>query len=421
METDPKLLIKFPTRGRPEKFFTALDRYIDMAEDISKIAFLITLDSDDVSMNGCVDRLESYKKRCKLLYFFGDSKTKIEAINADMDTVSGWDIVLLASDDMIPVVKGYDYIIRKDMNDHFRDMDGVLWYNDGGQSNISTLSILGKKYYDRLGYIYHPDYISLWCDNEHTDVAIQLNKVYKSDKVIIEHQHPAYQKSGYDELYVRNESYYNIDNETYKKRSERNFDLVLNSTKFSVLLLGIPERADKLNKLVDKLDKQITDLDKNTEIEVLALIDNKHRSVGAKRQALLDIAMGDFIAFVDDDDDISDDYIKEIYEAINKDSNIDVITFKQKTFINDDAPSIIKFGLEYDNEEYCQNSVIHRKPFHMCVWNTKITKQVKFPDISKTEDWFWLEQLCKIAKTEHRIDKILHFYIFNRSTTTSYN
>jgi glycosyltransferase involved in cell wall biosynthesis len=35
------------------------------------------------------------------------------------------------------------------------------------------------------------------------------------------------------------------------------------------------------------------------------LFDNRARSIGAKRQALADIARGKYIAFCDDDDDVA--------------------------------------------------------------------------------------------------------------------
>ena len=251
MKSNLKLLIKFPTRGRPEKFFSVLDKYIEMSENISKTAFLISMDSDDSSMNNSsiIDILEGYKSRIKLAYFFGDSKTKIQACNADVDKITGWDIIMLASDDMIPMVRGYDQIIRNDMYENFKNTDGVLWYNDGGQNNINTLSILGRKYYNRFGFIYNPEYISLWCDNEFTDISIKLGKVYRSQEVIIEHQHPAYQKTDFDQLYVRNESYFNIDKETYIKRSERKFDLK------DVLVYVGAHTGNSLQNYVDSYDE----------------------------------------------------------------------------------------------------------------------------------------------------------------------
>ena len=63
------------------------------------------------------------------------------------------------------------------MTELYPNTDGVLWFNDGNQGNrLNTLCILGKKYYERFNYIYHPDYTSLWADNEFMDVANLLNK-----------------------------------------------------------------------------------------------------------------------------------------------------------------------------------------------------------------------------------------------------
>jgi hypothetical protein len=418
MQTDHKLLIKFPTRNRPEKFFSVLDEYIKKANNLNKIAFLITLDNDDQSMKKNIHRLEEYKKICKLVYFFGDSKTKIQACNADINKVSGWDIILLASDDMIPIINGYDDIIRKDMNDFFGDMDGVLWYNDGGQNRINTLSILGKKYYERFGYIYHPDYISLWCDNEFTEVSERLNKVYKSDKIIIEHKHPAYQKTNYDELYVRNESYFSIDKEIYERRNAKNFDLDEKDYPISLSILtpSVPERIEShLIPLLNKIKGQIGDL----PIEHLVLIDNKKRSIGYKRDSLVKTAKGKYLAFVDDDDDISEDYVSELYDAISK-TNVDVITFDQYCYVNDNGVSVINFSLNHkENENYRPNSNIKRMPFHVCAWRSKIAQKYDFVDLNYSEDWYWCEQLLKETKTEFHIDKILHSYIYSDKVTTT--
>lgn len=222
------ILIKFPTRERVDKFFSVLEIYIKQSVNVSKIGFLISMDVDDCIMNNANvrEKLDNYKKQgIKLVYYYNNNTSKIQAINANISNVNGWDILLLASDDMIPIQNGYDEVIRTDMCNNFPDTDGVLWYNDGGQNNINTLCILGKKYYNRFGYIYHPDYVSLWCDNEFTDVSVKLNKVHKSEQVIIEHAHPVYQKCNYDRLYLKNESFNNFDKQTYLKRKNLNFYL----------------------------------------------------------------------------------------------------------------------------------------------------------------------------------------------------
>jgi hypothetical protein len=170
-----KLLIKFPTRGRKSKFFEVLYEYIDLLDDVNNTYFLITLDKDDKEMYN-QDTIDKLKKIKNLSYFFGKSENKVSAINRDLKSNDNWDILLLASDDMIPQIKGYDSVIRDNMTTHFPDTDGVLWFNDGNRKDLNTLSILGKKYYQRFNYIYNPEYKSTWCDNEFTQVANILKK-----------------------------------------------------------------------------------------------------------------------------------------------------------------------------------------------------------------------------------------------------
>lgn len=415
MKNNLKILIKFPSRGRPEKFFKVLDGYIDKANDIKKIAFLISLDSDDETIKEYTSKLDLYKEKYKILYFLGNSKTKIQAVNADVNNVSGWDILLLASDDMIPIERGYDDIIRTDMYNNFPDNDGVLWYNDGGQNNINTLSIMGKKYYERFNYIYHPEYISLWCDNEFTEVSLQLKKVFRSDKIIIEHQHPVYQKTNYDQLYIRNESYYDHDRKTFEKRKQINFGLKI--PMLSILTPSVPERiSTHLLKLINKIEKQI----QNKPVEHLIFLDNKKRSIGYKRDSLVKIANGKYLAFVDDDDDISEDYVENLLNAITN-NDVDVITFKQYCYVNNNPVSIVNFSLNHkENEDYIPNTTFKRMPFHVCAWRTEIAKKYNFPDLNYGEDLKWCKQLLTETKTEYHIDKILHSYIYNDNITTTH-
>ena len=129
---------------------------------------------------------------------------------------------------MIPQEQGYDTIIKQSFNKFFPDTDGVLWFNDGYQgSNLNTLCILGKKYYDRFGYIYNPTYVSLWCDTEFTEVSKLLKKVKYIPHIIIKHEHPVWLGEKWDDLQVKNDSFNNFDRINYEKRKKNNFDLNL--------------------------------------------------------------------------------------------------------------------------------------------------------------------------------------------------
>lgn len=221
-----RLLIKFPTRNRSKKFFEVLDLYYKNLNNIDLTEFCISIDEDDLSMNNedVLSILDNYEN---LTTFISNSKSKIQAINADLEDMENWDIVLLASDDMIPQIKGYDDIIRENMVRNYPDTDGVLWFFDGNRRDLNTLCILGKKYYDRFGYIYHPGYKSFYCDDEFTQVANRLKKQTFIDQIIIRHEHPdiPQYRDRLDESYSKNHKYYPVDYQFFELRQKNNFGL----------------------------------------------------------------------------------------------------------------------------------------------------------------------------------------------------
>jgi hypothetical protein len=217
------LLIKFPTRNRVSNFLFVLNKYISLLDDKST-RVIVSSDNDDETMR------EEYVKNVIEQYdnvdiYFDNNKSKVEAINNNIYGVD-FDILLLASDDMHPIVKGYDTIIKNKMITHYPDTDGVLWFNDGHQENrLNTLCILGKKYYDRFGYIYNPEYLSVWCDNEFMDVGNMLGRQTYFNEIIIEHKHPDWGFGNRDDVHnlnIKNES---KDRATYLLRKKNNFNI----------------------------------------------------------------------------------------------------------------------------------------------------------------------------------------------------
>jgi hypothetical protein len=213
-----RILIKFPTRSRHEKAIDVINKYISLATDPDNIQIIVTIDQDDQPKKYIFTDP-------RIIVKTGVSNGKIDAINRDMPHHSTFDILLLASDDMIPIVRGYDDIIRTKMRENFPDGDGVLWFNDGFRQNrINTLVICGSKYYQRFGYIYYPGYKSLWCDNEFTNVANKLKKQIYFDIVIIKHEHPANNLTIInDDLYRRNNMHYSRDKYLYIARYFNNY------------------------------------------------------------------------------------------------------------------------------------------------------------------------------------------------------
>jgi glycosyltransferase involved in cell wall biosynthesis len=165
------------------------------------------------------------------------------------------------------------------------------------------------------------------------------------------------------------------------------------------------------------LEKQVNKLANPKDVELLVLLDNKRRSIGYKRESLLHIARGNFVAFMDDDDIVHDFYIEEAIKAIDCSPGVDVITFKEYVYINNSPRYELTFELGYERNDAVQIPNAKRPPWHCCFWNRKLAQKFHFPDLMYGEDWAWAEQINKVAKTSHHIDKFMRTYVYNDQVT----
>lgn len=216
-----KILFKYPTFQRSEWFKRTLDKYFFMLSGHYDYKFLITLNSNDTTMNN--DDMRTFMNGYSHLeYKYGKHQTKIEACNADMEG-EDFDILFLISDDMIPILPGFDNMIVEMMEKYFPEMDGALHFNDGlyGKDRTITLSIMGKKLYDYFGYIYHPAYKSFFCDNEFTEEVMRLKKHIYIPEVIVKHEWTGGPQG--DSTYRRNSKLGRPDEATYNRRKAAGF------------------------------------------------------------------------------------------------------------------------------------------------------------------------------------------------------
>jgi hypothetical protein len=223
-----RLLFKYTSRSRPSNFFRGLNSIVNNLADKDNYWVQGTFDLSDETMFNVdvISRLNEYKN---ISYYFGESKNKIDAINKNLDKLPPFDILINMSDDFIFTQQGFDSLISEYMQKHFPDTDGFLHFHDGNQNRLATMNIAGKKYFQRTNYIYHPDYISLYSDNEEQDKAKILGKyAYMGDDCrIMMHIHPlhGHGKELMDAQYQYTESFYDVDRATYLRHKANNFGL----------------------------------------------------------------------------------------------------------------------------------------------------------------------------------------------------
>jgi len=222
-----KILFKLPSRGRKDRFFQALDSIVNNLQDTENYHIAATLDTDDEIMNNedVFYKLAEYKN---LSVQWGASKNKIDAVNRSIPDIS-WDVIVICSDDIFFNIYGFDTMIRQEMQGHFPEGDGYLHFNEKDSGvNLNVMTVCDRKYYERFNYIYHPEYLSLFADNEQFEVAKMLKRYVYIPYSIMVHKNPAYSEYGMerDELFNQQQEIgWTIDQETFNRRKAKNFDL----------------------------------------------------------------------------------------------------------------------------------------------------------------------------------------------------
>lgn len=217
-----KILVKYASRGRPQRFFDGMDTIYSLASQISHVRVLITADEDDETMNNerVIGRIKQYPNSHVI---FGRSTGKINATNRDMDLLpdewKDWDIIANFSDDMRWCVFGWDDYIRVDFNSVSPDFSHFMAYLDTDtKSALSTLYIAGRKFYDIFGFIYDGQFLSLFADNLVEDCAKHLGLYHYTGYEIYKHLCPSYGHLPEDSMFrTQQDVGWDVDQKLYYK------------------------------------------------------------------------------------------------------------------------------------------------------------------------------------------------------------
>lgn len=186
----------------------------------------------------------------------------------------------------------------------------------------------------------------------------------------------------------------------------------------SVLIPSIPSRADKLAKLTQELERQKVHTyatcghlglgDLEVVVDDSAGFMEGGLSIGKKREALVKRANGRYLNFLDDDDNISPNYIETLLKMCN--TNADVCTFRAFVKLNE-GWGLVDMSLKYQfNEQFTPEYTVRRKAWHTCPIKSEFAKLYDFKDINSAEDFEWTERVLTHCVTETHTEQILFEY-----------
>ncbi len=179
--------------------------------------------------------------------------------------------------------------------------------------------------------------------------------------------------------------------------------------KLSILIPTLEKRTEQYFIVQEALLDQIGE---SNDIQIINHMDKGELSIGAKRNLLLDAAKGEYVAFFDDDDIPSSNYIQHIMEGINK--NVDCVSLRGVITWNGSNPELFEHSIKYPEYKTNDTGAIkyERYPNHLNAIKSSIAKQFKFPEINHGEDTDYATQIKNsgLIKTEHYVDAVTYHY-----------
>ena len=211
---------------------------------------------------------------------------------------------------------------------------------------------------------------------------------------------------------------------------------------WSILIAAIPERYHLMQPLLFSL-LETQHVSRMSDVELVVFLDNKRRSVGEKRNALLDIANGEYISMIDDDDEVSPDYVRRVHDSLQQAKRTgkmpDVVCFGQRaTLVQQGITHECTYSLAcwrdrkpeerrqlapaYDEKGATLPNVLlwTGPPSHTMAWRRDVIGDARFPETQFGEDVAWVDAVCERAKGEMQLGGApLYFYKFDseRSAT----
>lgn len=211
-------------------FFESLDSLNNNIRDRDNYLISLTLDLDDDILNTpeVIEKINTYPN---VSIEWGVSGSKISAINRSIPDYD-FDVIICWSQDMFMEIYGADDIIRDyilQCQNKRGDVDFLFHIPEkDSMEHLNVLYIATKEYFNRFGYIYHPSYLSLWCDNETMCIAKMLGRYeYVGILGLYSHRNPAYHHYNIvkDNLFLEQQGHWQVDEDNFHARRRKNFDL----------------------------------------------------------------------------------------------------------------------------------------------------------------------------------------------------
>lgn len=219
-----------PSRGRAEKAKATFETWIKLSSGKNEIEHIISIDEDDPQKQQYISLFKESD-----VIICGDNDSVVQATNRAAEFATG-DILIYLSDDFL-CPNSWDLQILSELRRlNLVDIGGALigdtrWLlkvDDCLQpfrAAVLTIPIMSKALCARLGFFWHPDFKSMFCDEHLFWVAKNNGWLYETPELKFPHHHCCNGKAERDETYIRSEKNWDSGKATFEKHKAAGFPI----------------------------------------------------------------------------------------------------------------------------------------------------------------------------------------------------
>lgn len=207
-----------PSRGRPKKAYDTAKQWIEKAG--VDVEYILSIDNDDPEYKNYWDSKVIHDMGKYILH--NDNTSVVEATNRAAKESTG-DILVYLSDDF-ECFDNWGPAVLKEFEGVTNPL--LIKVDDGLQDFIVpvlTIPIMNRALYNRLGYFWHPEYKSMFVDEDLYWTSRKLSALKYCPHLKFQHNHVSIGRAKDDDTYRRSAANWNQGKELFKKRQALKF------------------------------------------------------------------------------------------------------------------------------------------------------------------------------------------------------
>ena len=179
----------------------------ERASDKHEIEYIMSIDVDEPDSLGYATNTKIIKesKKFNTLVLVNENRSIVDAVNRGAHAATGDMLVVMSDDFECP--PNWDYVLQTAV-EFFGNSEYLIMVDDcvpvHQKLDICTLPVLSRSWFQKYGYVYYPEYFSMFCDNDMTLRAKRDHVLLDVRHLIsFQHNHFICGRNPKDETYTR--------------------------------------------------------------------------------------------------------------------------------------------------------------------------------------------------------------------------